>query len=114
MAFKKSPTGAYPATDAPADPGPSNDDLRAQLKAARVRIASLEVIADVDPEEEGSGEFVNARRLTHYQDIERMWRLGKLSPADVARFQLKGQLPGAPVPAEDTVSPDSPPRPVEA
>lgn len=69
------------------------EQMRADLKAARARTAELEAVVGVPEAEDDDGEFVNDRRLTHQHDIERFWRLGRLSPRAVLRFQESGQLP---------------------
>jgi hypothetical protein len=63
--------------------------LRAKLEVAEQRIRELEA---PEPEDD-DGPYVNARRLTNHQDIERFFRLGRLHPKDVARFRAEGQLP---------------------
>lgn len=60
----------------------SETDLRAQLKAARHRVKALETVKIGGP-----------GRLTHGHDIERYWRLGKLSADEIAAYQETGQLP---------------------
>ncbi len=78
---------------------PSLDEvgqLRVELAKARARNKALEDIVagkDEEVEDDTGAKYVNARRLTHPHDIERFWRLGKLSPTDVVRFQATGQLP---------------------
>lgn len=77
------------------------EQLRADLLAQRARAAKAEAEAknlraafvDGEDTEQESGQFVNARKLTHQHDIERLHRLGKLSPAAVMRFQELGNLP---------------------
>lgn len=84
---------------APTAPGPEGGSpeaialARAQAEIRQLKedlAAARQAPAEEEPDD---GRYVNARRMTHPHDIERFFRLGKLSPKDVARFREDGQLP---------------------
>lgn len=89
--------GAPPRPDDGVMDEPALDEvaqMRADLKKLRLRNAELEAAVGVpEADEDPNAEFVNDKRLSHPHDIERFWRLGKLSPRAVIRFQESGQLP---------------------
>lgn len=70
------------------------EQLKRDLASARARVGVLEEAVGLpEADDDPNSEFVNDKRLTHSHDIERFWRLGKLSPRAVLRFQEAGQLP---------------------